>query len=136
MANAARVHDINDEPMEHEKTATGPGDDLAALGDNLYDEGTLELIRRTNEELDRIADEREELNHAKGEAIARLKNKGIPVDAFTAARKYIRTKEEKRAGWDLAYQFCRKALGEPLQDDLFEAAARRQVENHQADKQH
>lgn len=136
MATAAAANDMNDEAMDHEKSEMGPGDEHAAMGDSLYDQDTLELIRKTNDELDRINDEREELNHAKGEAITKLKNKGIPIDAFKAARKYCKTEEEKRAGWDLAYQFCRKALGQPMQDDLFEAAARRQVEDHQAGKQH
>lgn len=131
----AQVHDMNQEPMDHEQTATGPGDEQAAMGDNLYDQDTLDLIRDVNEKLDAIADEREELNHAKGEAIAKLKNRGIPVDAFTAARKYVKTQEEKRAGWDLAYQFCRKALGEPMQDDLFAAEVQEQVDRHQSGNQ-
>ncbi|MCB1789542.1 MAG: hypothetical protein KDJ24_04540 [Gammaproteobacteria bacterium] len=124
------------EATEEQKSAKGPRDAEAAIGDSLYDDDFMQQIRDANEKLEAIENKRDELNAQSAAVIAKLKDDGIPKSAFTAARKYIKTKEEKRAGWDLAYQVCRKALGQPMQDDLFEASARQQVKQHQAGKKH
>mgnify|MGYP000371465377 CR=1 FL=1 len=56
---------------------------------------------------------------------------GFNKNALEAAIKYAKTPEEKRENWDLTYIYCRKALGAPIQDDLFMAATQQQVKTHQ-----
>lgn len=52
---------------------------------------------------------------------------GFNKDALDAAIKYAKNPEEKRENWDLTYLYCRKALGAPIQDDLFSVAVQEQV---------
>ena len=104
--------------------------------ESMYDPKFIELIADSEKKLQDIDDKRAELNATKAEVMAKLVAKGMNKDGVKAAMKYYRTAEEKRENFDLSYALTRKALGVPMQDDLFNAAALRQVEAHQKDKQH
>lgn len=103
-------------------------------GDSLFDQDFLDLIAKTEQDLLEVDDSRAELNARKAAMMAKLVDKGLNKDAVKAAFKYFRTPEEKRERFDLSYQVVRKALGCPMQDDLFVAAAQKTVDNHQAGK--
>jgi hypothetical protein len=47
---------------------------------------------------------------------------GFNNESLTAALSYANTPEKDRLNWDESYIFARKALGCPLQEDLFMAA--------------
>lgn len=106
------------------------GDSNVDLKDSLYDQEFLNELVEAEKDLAEIDDERAELNARKGEITARLVNKGLNKDAVNAAIKYFRTEEDKRQNFDLSYAITRKALGVPIQDDLFVAAAQRAVDKH------
>ena len=104
--------------------------------ESMYDPKIIQLIADSEKQLQDIDDKRAELNATKAEVVAKLVAKGLNKDGVKAAIKYYRTAEEKRENFDLSYAVTRKALGVPMQDDLFNAAAMKQVENHQKSKQH
>lgn len=95
--------------------------------ESIWDEETLTAVRDFSDELDRIAGERELLNSEKAVATTKLTNMGFNSEALKAAISYHKTPEEKRRNFDLSYQFARRALGCPVQDDLFVAAMQKQV---------
>ena len=92
------------------------------------------MIREAEANLEVIDDERAELSARKAAIVANMVDKGLNKEAIKAAFKYFRTPEDKRERFDLSYQIARKALGCPVQDDLFVAAAQRQVDQHAASK--
>lgn len=66
-----------------------------------------------------IEKDREGLNARATEARERLKSHGINVAAVNAARAYAKATEGKRAAFDTSYEVGRKAVGFPIQSDLF-----------------
>jgi hypothetical protein len=81
----------------------------------------LELLREYDAEMDRIAEERSQLNAQKTALEKSLEEKGINILALRAARQFAKLKEKHQDRWDLSYQVTRRALGNPVQLDLFEA---------------
>ncbi len=69
--------------------------------------------------LQKIDGEREEINARRSEIIARMKNLGIPTQAFNAAYARFKLGEEKRAEMDAAFAKCANAMGCGYQADLF-----------------
>lgn len=103
---------------------------------NPSDAEFMEKLRKASDELDDIAAQRSELNANSQAVFARFDRDGLNRHAIRAARAYMKLDPEKRENYDLSYQVMRKALGAPIQDDLFEAYARKQVTSHQASKKH
>lgn len=103
---------------------------------NPSDAEFMEKLRQASDELDDIAARRSELNANSQAVFARFDRDGLNRHAIRAARAYMKLDPEKRENYDLSYQVMRKALGAPVQDDLFEAYARKQVTSHQASKKH
>lgn len=103
---------------------------------NPSDAEFMEKLRKASDELDDIAARRSELNANSQAVFARFDRDGLNRHAIRAARAYMKLDPEKRENYDLSYQVMRKALGAPVQDDLFEAYARKQVTSHQASKKH
>lgn len=66
-----------------------------------------------------IAKKREALNTKLAAGKAGLVVIGFHKEALAAAISYAKTPEEDRHNWDESYIFGRKALGCPLQQDLF-----------------
>lgn len=103
---------------------------------NPSDAKFMEKIRKASDELDDIAAQRSELN-AKSQAVfARFDRDGLNRHAVRSARAYMKLDPEKRQNYDFSYQVMRKALGAPIQDDLFENYMKNQVTSHQASKKH
>jgi len=116
--------------------AEAEGTDVTEVQESMYDPKFIELIAASEKKLAGIDEKRAELNASKAEVMAKLVAKGMNKDGVKAAIKYYRTEEKDRENYDLSYAVTRKALGVPIQDDLFNAAALKQVDAHQKDKQH
>lgn len=121
---------------QQEAEAKGKDQPIGINNDSMFDEDLMSELRQAEKKLGDIDDARAELNAKKAEIVARLVNKGFNKDGVKAAFKYFRTPVEKRKHFDLSYAATRKALGCPIQDDLFVAAAQRAVDQHQAGKKH
>lgn len=102
--------------------------------DGIWDAKTEELLTEYFDFLDNLADKREELNASKAAKTAKLKDIGFNITAVLAAYRYSRLDDNKRENFDLSLLYARKVSGHPLQDDLFVAAAQKQVDMHQDQK--
>jgi uncharacterized protein (UPF0335 family) len=78
-------------------------------------------IKQVAEAVQRMKDERQEINESIAERRAKLVTLGIPKAAFDMAMKYLNWDEDKRRGFDTAYSIAREAIGLPFNDqgDLF-----------------
>ena len=95
--------------------------------ESIWDQGTLKKVSDFAELVGDVKNECSELNARLAAGKAALIAMGFNKDGLEAAIKYARTDEDKRENFDLSYLFCRKALGHPVQDDLFMAATQQQV---------
>lgn len=77
------------------------------------------LIASTGDRFNEINAQRKELNEEAEELRQELEKRGVDRKAFNNAYAFIKGKEERRAAFDAGYMLCRKALGAPVQDDLF-----------------
>ena len=119
MSNVAPINHADDE-VEKPKNE-------GIEAESIWDESTLQAVVDFSNKLDEIQLQREELNASKAAAQAQLVNMGFNADALKAAISYAKTPEDKRQNFDLSYQYARRALGCPVQDDLFIAAMQQQV---------
>ena len=101
----------------------------------IWDNNTLAKVTKFGDTMGEIQTARDALNTRKAAAVAELVDLGFNKDALVAAMKYVNTAEEKRENFDLTYIYARKAFGQPIQDDLFAAATRQQVEIAKRPKQ-
>lgn len=99
----------------------------AATVASIWNKDTLRRVKEFAELLDDIADSRAALNAKKAAGKTALIDMGFNQDGLMAAVKYANTPEDKRELFDLTYMYCRRALGVPVQDDLFTAAMQQQV---------
>ncbi len=95
--------------------------------DSIWDQETMKEVEDYAKLVDEIADTRAALNARLAAAKTSLVDAGFNRDALRAAVSYAKTPESKRENFDLTYLYCRKALGVPVQDDLFVAAMQQQV---------
>ncbi len=102
---------------------------------SIWDADTLQRVRDFSETVSEVKSAREALNAQLAAAKTKLIDDGFNKDALEAAIKYARTEEDKRQNFDLTYLYCRKALGHPIQDDLFMAATQQQVKVAKQEKQ-
>lgn len=93
----------------------------------LTNEGLIEKIANAIANVKSLKNDRADVN-AEIQAVRENMNAlGIPKKAFDMAMKYMDMDPEDRESFDIAYALVRKAGGLPMQDDLFEAAERRQA---------
>ena len=74
-----------------------------------------------------IDKKRKALNDKKAAAKSELVSCGFHPDAIKAALSYHSTPEAERHNWDLSYIYTRRALGCPIQSDLFERAGQDEI---------
>jgi len=98
----------------------------------------LAIIRGCSSELDDIKEKRTELTAEKNLIYARFDIYGLNRKGVDAARSYVEMSEEQKTNFDLTVLVVREALGEPIkaQEDLFEAAARREIAASQERDKH
>jgi len=82
--------------------------------------GLLKEIKEGVDSVIQLKKERAEINASIAEVRSRMEAKGIKKKAFDAALRYLEQDEEQREGYDMAYAIARKAVGLPMQGDLFE----------------
>lgn len=81
-----------------------------------------------------VQKKRKALNDELAAGKSSLVSKGFNADAIKAAIAYNKTSEDERANFDLSYIYTRRALGCPVQSDLFEQASLEQVVVEHKDK--
>jgi len=97
------------------------------------DEAFLQELRDAATEMDSINDQRAELNAAKKAIVERLQAQyGCNRHAMKAAIQYSKLPDDKRENFDLTYQVTRRALGAPVQADLFDAQLQKTTERAMA----
>ncbi len=94
---------------------------------SIWNDETLERVKEFAETTEEIKTARAALNATLAAGKAKLIDDGFNKDALEAAIKYARTEDDKRQNFDLTYLYCRKALGHPVQDDLFVEATKQQI---------
>jgi uncharacterized protein (UPF0335 family) len=93
------------------------------------DEAFLQELRDAAAEMDSINDQRAELNASKKAIVERLQAQyGCNRHAMKAAIQYSKLPDDKRENFDLTYQVTRRALGAPMQADLFDAQLQKTTE--------
>jgi hypothetical protein len=102
-ANVAPLHDDQ-------------ADDTVA---HTWDEDTLEQVEQHAATTADIKKKRKALNDELAASKSKLVAIGFNADALKAAISYANTPEDDRGTWDQTYIFARKALGCPIQEDLF-----------------
>ena len=95
--------------------------------ESIWDNKTMSRIIEFADDVAKAKDERAAITARVAAKKTALIDMGFNKDAVEAAVKYARLEEDKRENFDLSYIFCRKALGTPIQDDLFAAAVQQQV---------
>jgi len=110
---------------------TGP--DASVL--SAPDEKVLAKLRDAADALKAIDERRSALSSERTALLEVLvADHAINKAAMLAAIRYADLPEEKRENWDLTYQVTRKALGAPVQMDLFEAQVEQSIKKSEAAK--
>lgn len=86
------------------------------------DPGFMQKLRDGAEKIAKIQGERKELSASIAEVMATFENEGLNRHAVKAAIKFTDMNESDQENYDLTYTVMRKALGKPVQGDLFEAS--------------
>lgn len=79
-----------------------------------------QLVRECNDAHNRADSDRSNATHETQAYLEKLELNGITRKAFRMARAYSKMDPDDRAGFDTAYQIARKALGVPVQADMFD----------------
>lgn len=111
----------------------------AANGDHNISDLKREIVVGVNT-ITSMKEDRKHCNDAIAAVKAKLETRGIKKEALVAAVNYMGWDEDKRAGFDLAYDICREALGQPFKAqgeliDWAEQKAKKKAEKAAAKKQ-
>lgn len=88
---------------------------------NLTDDPDLrQQIVDTIEEFKGLSNEAAQINARKRELIESLEAKGVNRHAFRYVLAFEKMDESQRQGLDLSYMIGRRAIGQPVQGDLFD----------------
>jgi hypothetical protein len=97
------------------------------------DEGFLDKIREAVRQVEDIDEKRIELTASKTAIFAQLNaDFAVNKDALRSAMRYVKLKDEAKVNYDLSYEVGRRALGDPVQFDLFDQQLERAVKEDQA----
>ena len=88
---------------------------------------TLDQVAAHARKVADVAKQRKALNDDLAASKSSLVALGMDSDAIKAAIAYSKLPEEERGTFDETYIFTRKALGCPIQEDLFNAAMQDEV---------
>lgn len=101
--------------------------DLDNQIESTWDANTAAEVAEYGELVIDVEKQRKALNDKLSAGKSNLVSKGFNKDAIQAAVAYSKTAESERANFDLSYIYTRRALGCPVQSDLFEQASLDQV---------
>lgn len=93
-----------------------------------WDSDTETQIQSFGELVIDIDKKRKALNDKKAAAKSDLVSRGFHPDAIKAALSYHGTPEADRHNWDLSYIYTRRALGCPIQSDMFDLAGQDELD--------
>lgn len=99
-----------------------PNNPDANAVEHVWNADTLTAVSSFAATVSEIAKKRQALNDEKAAAQSALVAIGFNKDALKAAISYAGTPEDERDSWDRTYIYARRALGCPIQEDLFVAA--------------
>lgn len=102
--------------------------------ESTWDANTAASLAEFGELVEDVGKKRKALNDKIAAGKSDLVSQGFNPDAIKAALAYHKTSEADRANFDLSYIYTRKALGCPVQSDLFEQASLDQVTVEHKDK--
>ncbi len=122
----AAVLDMDPAGVDDQNEAANDGD-AGESKSYTWNADTLQAIKSYSNTVDEVNATREAANAKLAAAKTALVDKGFNRDALKAALSYANTPEDKRKAWDESYIFARRALGVPIQEDLFAAAMRDEV---------
>lgn len=77
-------------------------------------------VKSSFDRVEKLKEERAAINDKIGSIRSNLQAQGIHKQAFDMAMKYMNMDADKREGFDIAYDICREALGEPFEPTLFD----------------
>jgi hypothetical protein len=124
MAKGSNVAQLNDH-----RGSGKPEDSILAQPDEKF----LSRIKSAVDDLEEIDEKRTELTASKTAIFAQLAaDYAVNKDAMRAAMRYVKLKDDAKQNYDLTYQVCRRALGSPVQMDLFDQQLERAVKIDQA----
>lgn len=83
----------------------------------------LNRIEESFNRIDQLKNNRAEIQAEIQAAREQIVALGIPKKAFDMACAYSKMDEDQRKGFDTAYAIVRRAIGLPIQADLFEAGS-------------
>lgn len=116
---------LADTSGSHEEAGTkaeqGQGNNVTPLFKQ-EDPDFMDKLREGADKIAEIQGKRKELNASIAEVMATFENDGLNRHAVKAAIKFIDMNETDQENYDLSYTVMRKALGQPVQGDLFEAS--------------
>lgn len=94
---------------------------MAKIGDNSLNE-TKQKVKHAVDEVNALKTDRASINADIQAVRENMQALGIKKEAFDMAMRYASWDEEKREGFDIAYDIVRDAIGLPVdaQGDLFE----------------
>lgn len=84
-------------------------------------------LREGAEKVAAFVIKRTEVNKDIAAEMAKFESDGLNRKAVKAAMSYIDMNEKDQQNYDLTYNVMRKALGQPVQGDLFEAAVASEI---------
>ncbi len=90
--------------------------------ESTWDSNTAASLAEFGELVEDVAKKRKALNDKIAAGKSDLVSQGFNPDAIKAALAYNKLPEADRANFDLSYIYTRKAIGCPVQSDLFEQA--------------
>lgn len=112
------------EDIENEQREANSVDKLTEVQ---FDQSFLQKLIDARAKLEDIANQRSSLNAASTAIFASLDVYGMNREALRAAIRYTKMDEDQRENYDLSYLISRKAMGHPVQADLFEEKAKAEV---------
>jgi hypothetical protein len=102
--------------------------------ESTWDANTAASLAEYGELVADVTKKRKALNDKMAAGKSDLVSQGFNPDAIKAALAYHNTSDAERANFDLSYIYTRKALGCPVQADLFEQASLDEVTVEHVDK--
>ncbi len=123
-------------PQEHAmNAAVAPiNPDAEDTIESTWDANTAASLAKYAERVASVTKKRKALNDEMAAGKSDLVVQGFNADAIKAALAYHKASETERANFDLSYIFTRKALGCPVQADLFEQASLEELTVEHKDK--
>lgn len=118
---------MNDETRDIPPQGGDDQKNVDKLSEVQFNNDFLQKLVDARNKLDDIASHRSSLNAASTAIFASLDVYGLNREALRSAIRYTKMDEEGRENYDLSYLISRKALGQPVQADLFEEKAKAEV---------